>query len=271
MKKLSLAVIGCVVLAGCTAPQKTTPPVMEKSALMPIVQTVVPEEPILKANETVTAYTLFDKAIRIGSVDTRFSDFYVLFSPDGRLAHLYSDAGKKHETLQRRSLPKGGYVWNVEDDDTKNLRHKDGVWTIEKRMKLIASQSKSDVDASLGPWEEEYFEGVLPAASCPGIRYQLTVRHRSYSGNGAYHLAMTYLEAEKGKDVTFESIGKRLTQRGTTEDEDATVWQLVGDDGKPEANFLYDPMNQTLTMLTKDFKRIESKLNYTIKRTNKKQ
>lgn len=30
-------------------------------------------------------------------------------------------------------------------------------------------------------------------------------------------------------------------------------------------------MNQTLTMLTKDFKRIDSKLNYTIKRTNKKQ
>lgn len=65
--------------------------------------------------------------------------------------------------------------------------------------------------------------------------------------------------------------GKRLTQRGTTENEDATVWQLVGDDGKPEANFLYDPMNQTLTMLTKDFKRIESKLNYTLKRTSKKQ
>ena len=82
---------------------------------------------------------------------------------------------------------------------------------------------------------------------------------------------MTYLEAEKGKDVTFESIGKRLNQRGTTEEEDATVWQRVGDDGKAEANFLYDPMNQTLTMLTKDFKRIESKLNYTIKRTNKKQ
>lgn len=82
---------------------------------------------------------------------------------------------------------------------------------------------------------------------------------------------MTYLEAEKGKDVTFESIGKRLTQRGTTEDGDATVWQLVGDDGKPEANLLYDPMNQTLTMLTKDFKRIDSKLNYTLKRTNKKQ
>lgn len=251
MKKLSLAVIGCVVLAGCAQPQQSTPPAASKSALLPIVQTVTPEDPILKANETVTPY--------------------VLFSPDGKLAHLYSDAGKKHETLQRRSLPKGGYVWNVEDDDTKNLRHKNGVWTIEKRMRLIASQSTSDVDASLGPWEEEYYEGVLPAASCPGIRYQLTIRHRSYSGDGAYHLAMTYLEAEKGKDLTFESIGKRLTQRGTSEDSDATVWQLIDDNGKHEANFVYEPMNQTLTLLTKDFKRIESKLNYTLKRTNKKQ
>lgn len=271
MKKLSLAVIGCVVLAGCAQPQQSTPPAASKSALVPIVQTVTPEEPIQKANETVTPYVLFDKAIRIGSVDNKFPDYYVLFSPDGKIAHLYSDNGKKHESLERRSLPKDGYVWNVEDDDTKNLRHKDGVWTIEKRMKLIASQSKSDVDASLGPWEEEYFEGVLPAASCPGIRYQLTVRHRSYSGDGAYHLAMTYLEAEKGKDVTFESIGKRLTQRGTSEDSDATVWQLIDDNGKHEANFVYEPMNQTLTLLTKDFKRIESKLNYTLKRTNKKQ
>ena len=137
-------------------------------------------------------------------------------------------------------------------------------------MEVIASQSKSDVNASLGPLEEEYFEGVLPAASCPGIRYLLTVRHRSYSGDGAYHLAMTYLEAEKGKDVTFESIGKRLTQRGTSEDSAATVWQLIDDNGKQEANFVYEPMNQTLTLLTKDFKRIESSLDYSLKRKSKR-
>lgn len=234
------------------------------------MQTVTPEEPILKANETVTPYVLFDKAIRIGSVDDKFPDYYVLFSPDGKLAHLYSDNGKKHETLERRFLPKGGYVWNVEDDDTKNLRYKNGIWTIEKRMQRIGSQSTSDVDASLGPWEEEYYEGVLPAASCLGIRYQFTIRHRSYSGDGTYHLAMTYLEAEKGKDLTFESIGKQLTQRGTSEDSDATVWQLIDDNGKHEANFVYEPMNQTLTLLTKDFKRIESSLDYSLKRKSKR-
>ncbi len=270
MKKLSLAVIGCVMLAGCAEPQQSTPPAASKSALLPIVQTVTPEEPILKANETVTPYVLFDKAIRIGSVDDKFPDYYVLFSPDGKLAQLYSDNGKKHETLERRFLPKGGYVWNVEDDDTKNLRYKNGVWTIEKRMQRIGSQSTSDVDASLGPWEEEYYEGVLPAASCLGIRYQFTIRHCSYSGDGTYHLAMTYLEAEKGKDLTFESIGKQLTQRGTSEDSDATVWQLIDDNGKHEANFVYEPMNQTLTLLTKDFKRIESSLDYSLKRKSKR-
>ena len=155
-------------------------------------------------------------------------------------------------------------------EHARNLRYKNGVWTIEKRMQRIGSQSTSDVDASLGPWEEEYYEGVLPAASCLGIRYQFTIRHRSYSGDGTYHLAMTYLEAEKGKDLTFESIGKQLTQRGTSEDSDATVWQLIDDNGKHEANFVYEPMNQTLTLLTKDFKRIESSLDYSLKRKSKR-
>ena len=103
MKKLSLAVIGCVVLAGCAQPQQSTPPAASKSALLPIVQTVTPEDPILKANETVTPYVLFNKAIRIGSVDDKFPDYYVLFSPDGKIAHLYSDNGKKHESLTTKN------------------------------------------------------------------------------------------------------------------------------------------------------------------------
>ena len=37
-------------------------------------------------------------------------------------------------------LPSGGYAWNVEDDDTKNVRFVDGVWTISQRNKLIYSQ-----------------------------------------------------------------------------------------------------------------------------------
>ncbi len=45
-----------------------------------------------------------------------------------------------NEILERRSLPSGGYAWNVEDDDTKNVRLIDGLWTISQRDKLIYTQ-----------------------------------------------------------------------------------------------------------------------------------
>lgn len=38
------------------------------------------------------------------------------------------------------ACPSGGYAWNVEDDDTKNVRLIDGLWTISQRNKLIYSQ-----------------------------------------------------------------------------------------------------------------------------------
>ena len=42
--------------------------------------------------------------------------------------------------MERRSLPSGGYAWNVEDDDTKNVRLVDGLWTISQRGDLIYAQ-----------------------------------------------------------------------------------------------------------------------------------
>ena len=49
------------------------------------------------------------------------------------------------------------------------------------------------------------------------------------------------------------------------------TWECYLDDnGKHEANFVYEPMNQTLTLLTKDFKRIESSLDYSLKRKSKR-
>ena len=36
-----------------------------------------------------------------------------------------------------RLWEKGGYAWNVEDDDTKNVRLEDGEWTVSQRGRLI--------------------------------------------------------------------------------------------------------------------------------------
>lgn len=35
------------------------------------------------------------------------------------------------------ALSTGGYTWNIEDDDTKNVRLLKGQWTISQRGKLI--------------------------------------------------------------------------------------------------------------------------------------
>lgn len=108
------------------------------------------------------------------------------------------------------------------------------------------------------------YEGLLPAADGPGIRYELTLENREHSGDGTYRLAMTYLEAENGRDTTFFSSGRWGTLRGTDDDPDATVYQLnIGDTALEQINFLSYP--DSLIMLGADMKRAESKLNYTLK------
>ena len=104
-------------------------------------------------------------------------------------------------------------------------------WTVTDREKVLFEQPQSDADESLGMWTTSRYEGILPAADCPSILYQLALRHRQHSGDGSFLLRLTYLEAENGRDVAFVYTGKRLKQRGTPEDPDATVWQLIADQG----------------------------------------
>ena len=210
---------------------------------------------------------LFEDGIRTEAVDGSGQVMYVVFSPDSLKAELFSSESEGSEVLERRTLPSGEHVWNVEDDDTKNLRYTDGAWTISRRGKLIFSQPKADNDATLGAWQELHYEGVLPAADCPGIRYALTLRHREHSDDGTFQLQMTYLEAEDGKDITFSYTGRRLTLRCIPSDADATVWQLLVDGKEKEVfNFLCED-DQTLTLLNKDFEKNDSQLNYSLKRT----
>ncbi len=77
-------------------------------------------------------------------------------------------------------------------------------------------------------------------------------------------LRLTYIEGEDGKDITFSSLGKRYTMRGTATDNNATVWQLKTNNNKETYNFLYNDTKKTLTLLTQDLKTIDSGLNYTL-------
>ena len=81
---------------------------------------------------------LWEKGVRMNAVDDAGKTLFLVFSPDTTQVELFfSEEGVSNEILDRRGLPAGGYAWNVEDDDTKNVRLEDGEWTVSQRGRLI--------------------------------------------------------------------------------------------------------------------------------------
>lgn len=210
---------------------------------------------------------LFESGTRLEAVDGK-SSAYLVFSPDSLKAELFFSNNAPSEILDRRSLPTGDYAWNIEDDDTKNVRKVDGVWTISQRGKEIYRQNQKDADNLSDAVLTQTYEGVLPCADCPGIRYDLTIRSHERSGEGTFSLSQTYLEAEDGKDATFVTNGKCITLQGIPGEKNVTVWQLVFDNGDEVMNFLCEN-DSTITLIGDDFKKAETELNYSLKKIPK--
>lgn len=72
---------------------------------------------------------------------------YIVFAEDSSRAELFLPDGQKTEILDRRTLPGGGSAWNVEDDDTKNVRLANGRWIIEQRGKTLYEQYEAPITA----------------------------------------------------------------------------------------------------------------------------
>ena len=55
----------------------------------------------------------------MNAVDDAEKMLFLVLSPDSTQVELFfSEEEMPNEILERRGLPAGGYVWNVEDDDT---------------------------------------------------------------------------------------------------------------------------------------------------------
>lgn len=112
------------------------------------------------------------------------------------------------------------------------------------------------------------YAGTIPAADCPGIVYDVTLMNvPGDSLSGDYVLSMTYLEAEDGKDVRFNSAGSWSALTGIPADSTALVYQLVELSAQPGAvgdttNFLF--LGDSIVMLGAGMQRIPSELNYTL-------
>ena len=85
---------------------------------------------------------LWEKGVRVADVADKEKAAYIVFSPDSLQVELFFSDDRPSEILDRRSLPSGGYAWNVEDDDTKNVRLEDGRWTVSQRGRLIYRQAE---------------------------------------------------------------------------------------------------------------------------------
>ena len=205
---------------------------------------------------------LFESGLCLEATDGGRHVMYVLFSPDSLKAELFH-TGKLEKSilLDRHTLPSGAHVWNVEDDDTYNLRYANGAWSVERRGKRLFGQTVYTDDSQLGDWREQYFEAALPTRDGQGLYCALEVRHREHSGNGTFRLQFTYTEKDTGKESVFSYTGSRLTLRGTPDDPDATVWQLRPDNSDAAFNFLCEGKD-TLLLLNGEFEPPQPKSKY---------
>lgn len=90
---------------------------------------------------------LWEKGVRMNAVDDAGKTLFLVFSPDSTQVELFfSEEDEPNEILDRRSLPAGGYAWNIEDDDTKNVRLENGKWTVSRRAKLIYQQTEKKAE-----------------------------------------------------------------------------------------------------------------------------
>lgn len=86
---------------------------------------------------------LWEKGVRMNAADDAEKTLFLVFSPDSTQVELFfAEEGVPNEILDRRGLPSGGYAWNVEDDDTKNVRLENGKWTVSQRDRLIYRQAE---------------------------------------------------------------------------------------------------------------------------------
>lgn len=206
---------------------------------------------------------LFEEGICLEDVEG--NSCIVVFSSDSARVELFFSNGAANEILDRRSLPKGGFVWNVEDDDTKNLRLENGEWVIRQRNKVVYTEAEDTSDATLGKRQHFVYSGV--SSGPEESAYTLQIISREHSGDGRFVITHVCTDAKTGSKNQKLYKGKRFTLRGMAGDNDATVWQLISDDEAITFNFLRKD-DHTLILLDKDLKENESVDKVVLKRVD---
>lgn len=117
-----------------------------------------------------------------------------------------------------------------------------------------------------GDLQTYIYEGILPGADVPGVKYRLVLQEMERDSLATYTLTTTYQDAEDGQDRTFSDSGTVTTLIGIPDDSTAIAYRLVSaGPGHATIHFLAEG-DSALTMVGDDFTRAVSGLNYTLKK-----
>ncbi len=107
----------------------------------------------------------------------------------------------------------------------------------------------------------EIYSGTTPCANCEGILMTLKISPDYQS----YELSRTYIGQNENP---FIETGKMNTERGFEDDNDATVFILNYDKEVKSQTYMvrYSKDNSQVYLLSSDKKRIDSQLNYILKK-----
>ena len=167
---------------------------------------------------------------------------------------LLCSCGNRNKKAQKESVYK----------ETIELTTVEGDHNLEAtRIKIADSLVK---DPKAGAVINERYTGMLPAADGPGIDYDLTIVRQEGVTRGVYALVTTYIDGENGRDAIFTETGRFVTLQGEGPNKGTEYLELTPSDDSTVHYFLKEK-DGSLTMVGKDLKRADSKLNYTLKRT----
>ena len=97
--------------------------------------------------------------------------------------------------------------------------------------------------------DSAYYEGTVPAADGPGIRYELAMAADTTCG---YRITATYIGAEDGKDTSFTAAGRAQEVSRAVDGAMVSATMLVL--GPGDTCFLKQKGDSVMTMLGKDMK-----------------
>ncbi len=196
---------------------------------------------------------LFEKGIRLSVInETSTNSAFLVFSPDSSKVEVFPPDGKPATILEKNALTDGKVVWKNANGGSLVLSRTDGEWIVSQNGTAIY---RKNIPTGEGAAQTRTFTGsVTDPSSGQRISGTLAITSPQYSGDGTF--VITYSSPNDAQPQTI--TGKRYTQRGTPDNNDATVWQLVGTDGEVICNLLVEQEESVLTLLDHAYKPIPS-------------